>query len=92
MRTPDGPNWPAPHRSSEPGLRLGGADQHPSHLLNPIPAARRRMISIKLPPDLIAKARVAANAERRTLTGLIEIALVEYLERHRTAAPGRHDP
>lgn len=41
-----------------------------------------RPVSVRLPADLLAEADQVAEAEARTRTSLIHIAIKEYLERH----------
>jgi len=45
-----------------------------------------RPVSVRLPADLIEEADQVAEAEARTRTSLIHIAIKEYLERHRQQA------
>jgi predicted transcriptional regulator len=42
---------------------------------------RRQLMSVRLPPELLAEVREVAKRERRTQTSIVELALAEYLER-----------
>lgn len=44
------------------------------------PEERRKQISISLPPALLAKARRKASADLRPLSGMVEEALVRWME------------
>jgi len=45
-------------------------------------AVNSRPVSVRLPADLIEEADQVAEAEARTRTSLIHVALKEYLARH----------
>lgn len=42
----------------------------------------KKPFTTRLDDDVLAKAQQVAKAERRSVTALIELALVEYFERH----------
>ena len=47
---------------------------------------RRVLVNFRLPPDLVDELKEIAKAERRSLTGTVEVALREYAERFRRKA------
>ena len=49
----------------------------------------RKMISLKIDPELLEAARRAARQERRSVSNLIEVALEQYLSRRRATAVAR---
>ena len=44
--------------------------------------ANRHPITAHLPPDIIEAVRALANAERRSVSNLVEVAVLEYVRRH----------
>lgn len=58
-------------------------NRHPSKPLpksGNIPPARRKAISISLPPSLLDQMKKIAKTNRRSISNAIEIALVQYLK------------
>ena len=43
---------------------------------------RRKPVTIRLDPTVLAQAVEAARRERRSLAGLVEMAVVQYLHHH----------
>lgn len=47
----------------------------------------KKPFTTRLDPDILALAQRIAKIERRSVTGVIELALIEYAERHGIEVP-----